>query len=122
MGKKSQPVRTDRVVTITVIVTVLAAGLVGCTIAPTSAAVPLANGENAESNSPLTAAAQPKWYRTKRGWERADSWRHNWIQPQAPAGPHPWVVAAFQALLSIAALLAFEQDRQAEGKLTRLAQ
>ncbi len=47
---------------------------------------------------------QPQWRRTTDGWERREYW--NWTAPQ-PASPifHPGLLAAFQVMTSLFALL-----------------
>ncbi len=53
---------------------------------------------------PDGVAAEPEWRRTAQGWER----RENWIL-LAPPRPvcHPGLLAAFQALVSVFALVAW---------------
>lgn len=74
--------------------------------------------------SALLEEASPvrEWRRTKQGWELKTRW--NALNPQwGPAPPaakiHPVVICLMQALLSIAALLFFE-DRRASNDLITL--
>ena len=58
-------------------------------------------------------AAEPRvspWVRTVDGWERADSWQPD---PPPPPSIHPLVVAAAQGLVSVLALVAFQDDKTA---------
>ena len=55
---------------------------------------------------PQPGLAEPEWRRTASGWERKEFWGP---EPEPPRTLHPALLATFQVLTSIAALLAWPE-------------